>query len=48
VYEINSKIFFLAEVLILRGVLVLDKYIFSWQMYFIFGVVLDQGRLAFR
>jgi len=37
----NSKIFFLAEVLFLRAVLDLDKYIFSWQIYFILGVVLD-------
>jgi hypothetical protein len=37
VYPINSKIFFLADVLFLGFVLDSDKYIFPWQMRFVGG-----------
>jgi len=41
VCEVNCKIFFLADVLVLGLILDSDEYIFSWQMCFIWGVVTD-------
>jgi hypothetical protein len=40
VYEINSIIFFLSRLLFLGVILDLDKYVFPWQMSFIW-----RGRL---
>jgi len=37
VYAVNSKIFYLSILLFLGVVLDLDKYIFPWQMCFLWG-----------
>ena len=37
VYEINGKIFHLADVLFWGVILYFDKYIFPWQKFFFWG-----------
>jgi len=41
VYEMNSTIFFLGNFYFWVIILGLDKYLFSWQMCFIWRVLLD-------
>jgi len=45
VYEINSKIRFLADILFLEGCLRSGKYILPWQTFFFRGVILDWSHL---
>jgi len=41
VYQVYSKIFFLADVPFLGLILHSDEYIFSWRTCFMWGVVID-------
>jgi hypothetical protein len=44
--QVNSKIFLLADVLLGGIILDLNKYIFPWQICFIWGAILYYGHSA--